>query len=289
VAGLVEDTSIPLVTRLVLRGIALPEIATPGANADFVTRFRLARAARVTEDARIDAWLETTARSAEEWMLRAEAVDSLGGRASRELLAVLLRDDYPRVRLAAARAVSRRGGESATLLALARHDAWPLVRAYALGEVADLPEARAVLVDALSDPASAMRARSLELLRSRTAADIDAPLIAILEDDHEWPHVAARAVEVAEVRCSDSLGPALVHAVRRGARGGASAGDLETAQVALRVALRYGGSIASDARRATEGPSSPAFQVLLEHPQPPCAGTSGATDAAASVGVPSAR
>ncbi len=288
VAGMVETSASALVTRLVVRAIARPESST-----DFVTRFRIARAARVTEDASIDAWLSETARHAEEWMLRAEAVESLGARASRDLLGVMLNDAYPRVRLAAARAVARRGQESATLIAIARHDAWPLVRAYALGEIADLPDARPVLIDALADPASAMRARALELLHDRTAADVDAPVIAILQDDQEWPHVAGRAVEVAEVRCSESLGPALVHAVRRGARGSASAGDLETAQVALRVALRYGGTTAAAARAATDGPSAPAFQVLLTHPQPPCAGTAGAARESSApstqAGVPSAE
>jgi hypothetical protein len=286
VAGVVDENAEPIVASLTERALS-----SEASRTDFVTRFRIARAARTFESATVDAWLDATARSAEEWMLRAEAIEALGPRASRELLGVLLVDRYPRVRLAAAHAVARRGHELPTLAALARHDAWPLVRAYALGEIADAPEGRAVLLDALGDPASAMRASALDLLRVRSAPDVDAPVAVILEDELEWPHVTARAIEVAEARCSDTLGPALVHVVARGARSQASPGHLETAQLALRVALRMGGATAARARAAAEGPAAPAFQAVLSRPQPPCGGRAapeGTTSPATHAGVPSA-
>jgi hypothetical protein len=287
VADVVDQGAEPIVASLAERALA-----SEAARTDFVTRFRIARAARTFESAAVDAWLDETARSAEEWMLRAEAVEALGARASRELLGVLLVDRYPRVRLAAAHAVARRGHEIPTLVALARHDAWPLVRAYALSEIADAPDGRAVVLEALRDPASAMRASALDLLRSRSAPDVDAPVAQILEDALEWPHVTARAIEVAEARCSDALGPALVRVIERGARSEASPGHLETAQLALRVALRMGGSTAAAARAAAEGPALPAFEVLLSHPQPPCGGRAApeatTPPAATHAGVPSA-
>jgi hypothetical protein len=286
-ADVVDTSAEPIVASLAERALT-----SEAARTDFVTRFRIARAARTFESPGVDAWLDATARSAEEWMLRAEAVEALGARASRELLGVLLVDRYPRVRLAAARAVARRGHEIPTLVALARHDAWPLVRAYALQEIADAPGGREAMLEALRDPASAMRASALDLLRTRSAPDVDAPLIVILEDALEWPHVTARAVELAEARCSDTLGPALVRVIDRGARAEASPGHLETAQLALRVALRMGGTTEASARRAAEGPAAPAFQVLLSHPQPPCGGRAtpeASTPAAAThAGVPSA-
>lgn len=264
-AGPLDSDTTPLLTSLLTRALESAE-----GRDDFATRFRIARAARTLEDPALDRWLTETARSAPEWMLRAEAVEALGPRAPRELLGVLLRDSYPRVRLAAARAVARRGGETQTLLALARHDAWPLVRGYALGEVVELAEGRALAMEALNDPASAMRARALELFRTRAGADLDTQLIAVLQDEQEWPHVVTRAVDVAGARCAETLGPALVSVVARGARPNANAGQLEAAQMALRVALSMGGATERDARAAAQGPSAAAFALLLSRPQSRC-------------------
>lgn len=263
-----RDGSVELVRQL-----ASAALETPAARAEFDTRYRLARALRVVPDAALG-WLDEQARSADAWMLRAAALDALGARASADLLAHALRDPVPRVRLAAARVVAHRRGGEATLFTLARHDPWPLVRSYALGELVDRPEGRALVIAALGDPLSAMRASALGLLRSRPAADVDEPLGAILLDAREWPHVTSRAVELAEARCAPSLGPALVRVVERGARQDASASQLENAQLALRVALRMGGETAARARRAARGPSAPAFDPLLSHPQPPCEPTS---------------
>jgi hypothetical protein len=261
----------PLVAALVVRALATRE-----ATDDFVVRFRLARASREVSSPEVLAWLDSTARGADEWMLRAEAIEALGARASRELLGVLLIDHSPRVRLAAARVLVRRGREIPTLLALARSDSWPLVRGYALAEIADSAEGRAAILDALRDPASAMRARALELLRTRVAPDLDVPLAGILEDDLEWPHVTDRALEVAEARCSETLGSALVRVVARGVQRDARPGHLEAAQRALYVALRFGGPTASSARAAAVGPASQTFETLLAHPPPPCGALSPA-------------
>ncbi len=279
-----------LVTPLLEQVVASETAGSLG----FATRFRVARAARSARSTALDVWLDGVARTAEEWMLRAEAVEALGERASRELLALLLHDPYPRVRLSAARAVARRGGEHPTLIALARHDGWPLVRGYALGEVADLPEARELLVEALADPASAMRARSLELLRTRRGQDMTPGVLAILQDAREWPHVTSRAIELVEASCDATFGPGLVTIVRRGARTDASAASLDSAQLALRVALRIGGPTAEAARAAASaGPSATTFSVLLSHPQEPCGGQGpGRPETTAegpvSQGVPSA-
>jgi hypothetical protein len=276
-----SDARDALVRSLIERALTTDVVAAP-----FEDRFRLARAGREGSSPTIDAWLERTARDSEEWMLRAEAVEALGPRASRELLAVLLRDPYPRVRLAAAHAVAARGGEAPTLLALARHDAWPLVREYAMEQVVDVPEGRTLTLEALADPASAMRRRALELLRTRQGADVVGPVAAILEDEREWPHVTARAIELAEARCEEDLGPSLVSVVERGARPAASAAALDNAQAALRVALRIGGSTATHARRAASaGPSVAVFGPLLERPATPCGGPG---PEGGSRGVPSA-
>jgi hypothetical protein len=250
----------------------LLEAALPlGPEEPFATRFRMARAARVASSAAVDAHLEHTARTADEWMLRAECVEALGARASRELLAALLTDPYPRVRLAAARAVAARPDAAPTLLALARHDGWPLVRAFALEAVVDREDGRALALEALGDSASAMRQRALELLRTRQGPDLVAPVLAILRDAREWPHVTERAVELAEARCAPDLGEGLVDVVARGARASASAADLDNAQRALRAALRIGGETAARARReASGGPSAAAFAPLLERALPTC-------------------
>ncbi len=248
---------------------AISELAA--GRESFETRFRVARTARAAWSEAIDAWLLATATGAEEWMLRSEAVLALGPRASRELLATLLRDPYPRVRLAAARAVAARGSERATLMALSRHDAWPLVRAFAMGEVVDEAEGRAMVIEALRDPASAVRQRSLELLRTRGGPDVTGPVLAILEDTREWPHVTSRAIELADTQCAEDLGPGLVALVSRGARANASAPELDNAQAALRVALRLGGETAAQARRVAQtGPSAAVFASLLERTPAPC-------------------
>jgi len=127
-----------------------------------------------------------------------------------------------------------------------------------------------------------VRQRSLELLRTRGGLDVTEPVLAILEDTREWPHVTARAIELADAHCAQGLGPGLVAVVSRGARANAGAPELDNAQAALRVALRLGGETAAQARRvAQSGPSAAAFAASLERSPTPCGG-------ADARGVPSA-
>lgn len=239
---------------------------------DFAGKYRLVRAARRATSERAVQWLETLVREAPEWMLRAAALESLGTRATEPILERALADPYPRVRLAAAIVrATRTEGAATSLLALARNDPWPLVRAFALGEVAFTEQGARLVRDALLDDSSAMRARALEILRTHPSPDAWPAVRAILEDRREWPHVTARAVELAREVCDPSLAPGLLSVLRRGTRERASAADLDSAAAALVALLGLGEPFAAEARAlAANGPAAATFAPWLERAPARC-------------------
>ena len=204
--------------------------------------------------------------------MRVEALRALGERASPALLSELDGHPSPRVRLAVAE-VRAEAGDLAALEGYVANDPWPLVRVFALGRLPDSPSRRRLVVNLLSDPASAMRASALVLItttRDGSPAAL-AGIAHVLEDTREWPHVTERAIGAAAALCNAELGPSLIRVITRGAAANAAAADLDNAQAALRVALELGGQTAVDARQAaSQGASSTVFAPLLEHPVTTC-------------------
>jgi hypothetical protein len=210
----------------------------------FVDRFRMARAATQLETttSSIDDWLAGLATSAEEWMLRAIAVEALGTRRP-EITRQALHDTYPRVRAIAA---GRLPNSERAVQELATSDPWPLVRIAALDALAEGVHARLSLETAIVDPAPSVRRRAIEHV---TRLGIRMPAVRQrLDNPHETPRVLESALDYVEHQCDSDAGPSLIVLVRRGIRPDARQSDIEIAVRALRVATRLGGTIAEDVR-----------------------------------------
>lgn len=212
---------------------------------DFADRFRMVRAAMSLETttSSIDDWLAELAISAEEWMLRATAIEALGTRRP-EVTQRAMRDPYPRVRAVAAGRISN--PSEPTVRALASEDPWPLVRIAALDALAQDGQARPSLEIAITDPAPSVRRRAIE---HATRLDIRVPALRErLDDPREHPRVLESALEHVEHVCDFDAGPSLLGLIRRGIRPDARQSEIEIAVRALRVATRLGGPLAEDAR-----------------------------------------
>jgi len=232
--------------------------AAPRAS-EFEDRFRLARAARGLAAPVLDGWLAEQVRSAGEWMQRDAALEALGGRADAGVLAHALADPYPRVR---ARAVALAGarGDRAAIDAAAR-DGWPMVRLAALLALGEAGAARA----ALDDDVALVRAAAIELLTRLGERGAREAVEARLTDREEWPEVVRAGLSYVEALCLEASGPALAAVVRRGAREGAWAPDVDSALAALAIALRLGGEAAALAEEAARsgGASAASFEPVL--------------------------
>ena len=239
-------------------------VAVVDEEAPFPDRWRLTQAAsRLGPDEEVDVWLRGAFRAAE-WMLRAAALDALRRRGAPGLSAVAregLRDEYPRVRRAAIRALAAEGlrGRDVERVALrARRDPWPMVRAVAVGVLRPLERARPILHAALGDPSPVVRAAAVEALHA--AGDLSAwPAVrARLEDDREWPQVLLAAIRFARARCRGDALPALAAVVDRALRPDPWAPDVAVAVEALSAAASIGGEESRALLRRAGGPGSPA-------------------------------
>lgn len=273
----------PLATRIA--SAAMPDAT------EFVARFRLARAAaRLPGDDAIDAWLAGVAAGAEEWMLRAEALDALAARHSPLLAATArtaLEDPYPRVRVAAMRALGAGTEDLERLATLARRDPWPLVRSEATLRLAPHARARLVIRGALGDPNEGVRATAIAAIARAGDRGAWSLVAARLADDEEWPIVIAAGLEFARALCSQDAHDGVMAVLDRGLRGDAWAPDAELALVALETAVMIGGQLAADARRVAERAAAPealrsAAQRLRERAPSTCAAASPSPSAAAT-------
>lgn len=203
----------------------------------FEDRWRLVTAAAtLPAQPTIDRWLSTTATSAQEWMLRAAAVEALGSRGSplaRAAASEALDDEYPRVRVAGLTAAR---GPLERVATLARRDDWPMVRAAAVealrGERRALPVVRA----AVADDAQSVRAaavRALAAARDRQSVPL---VVERLEDDEEWPAVVSASLAFVRELCVPEAATALRAVVARGSRANAWAPDVDAAVAAIEVA-----------------------------------------------------
>ena len=187
----------------------------------FASRYRLVLAAeRSDPDPPIDAWLESLVTTADEWMLRAAAVEAIAARgASPEVVAEALSDPYPRVRAAAVDALRPIDATSEPQIAtLATQDRWPMVRARAVRALADtsdgIPRARA----ALADNASSVRAAGLKVLTERGDRGAAGLVAERLVDNDEWPAVLEVGIDFAQRLCVRDLVDPLGQVVQRGLR-----------------------------------------------------------------------
>ncbi|MGE0787540.1 MAG: HEAT repeat domain-containing protein [Sandaracinaceae bacterium] len=228
----------------------------------FEDRWRLVRAGReIGADPEGDAWLAEVAGQAEEWMLRAAAVEALARRQSNVRGAVAraaLADETARVRVEAIRILASDAEATDALANAAREDAWPMVRAAAVEGLFQRTEALPVVRRAVRDRSALVRAAAIGTL-TRAGDRAAAPLVrARMSDDDEWPRVTVAALRYAAELCVPEAGEDVLTVLRRGIRPDAWAPDVDVAALAMVVALRLGGSTREDASRIAARESTPA-------------------------------
>lgn len=238
------------------------EVATRAVSSvsEFEDRYRLALAAtHFPRTPVVDGWLAEQATSAEEWMQRATALTALGPAAPPAVLAHALSDPYPRVRLAAVGILAALDDEAGLRAALA--DGWPTVR---LAALVALHEPGSALLG-LDDDVALVRAGAIEVLTQLGDPAAYPAIETRLTDRDEWPEVVRAGLRFIQALCISEAGAALAQVVRRGARDGAWAPDVELAIDALGVAFRVGGDAAVRAREAalSGGASVAAFEPAL--------------------------
>lgn len=238
--------------------------ALDGAEA-FEVRWRSVAAAsvlpqRLDDRNVVDSFLRTQA-TAEEWMMRAAALEALAERGSpnaRATAEAAMSDEYPRVRVAALAAFKTLGsGPLREIGVAARRDPWPMVRAAGVDALGSAEEVRPIIRAAVRDPASLVRARALALLDPNNAEDW-ALVIEVLNDDDEWPRVIRAGLAAASQRCNADSIPALTAVAERGLRPSPWAPDVEVGAEAVEIAARIGGREAQRLIERAADPVAPA-------------------------------
>jgi HEAT repeat protein len=201
-------------------------------------------------------------------MLRQAAVDAIASRGQRKEARGALGDPYPRVRAHAATVLSGDPGSLLERATLARRDRWPMVRAAAVASLRDEADAVPVIVAAVDDPMSLVRAAAIEVL---TTASHDQGWDRIhrrLRDRNEWPQVTAHAIEYVAAHCRADAVDTLLALVTRAAPANASTEDLNHAARAIEALRTLGGPDAKAAleqlRRTADVP--PTLKMALEQP-----------------------
>ena len=237
--------------------------ASAGAT-EFADRYRVAlAAAALSPSPELTAWLASVARTAPEWMLRDAALAAIAEEqpdVTREALA----DAYPRVRVRAVQAIASH--DLGAVLEASRHDPWPMVRVAALDVLGAREGSELRLREAIDDDAQSVRARAIELLtehRDRAAWTI---IEGRLTTSDEWPIVTEASLRYVQSLCIAEAGPALAAVVRRGARDGAWAPDVDAGLEALRIALSLGPEVAEEARTiASRAGAIEVYDPVLSH------------------------
>jgi HEAT repeat protein len=213
---------------------------------DFATRYRLVDAARLigAQDADTDAWLAQLAAEAEDWALRALALEALAARGAPRaagLSAAALADPSPRVRTTALALLTGRAPPLREVAALARRDRWPMVRAAAVRALAGHADGLPMLRRAVGDPGKGVRAAAIEGLAA--AGDgASLPLIEErLRDEREWPEVIRAALGFVRTECALGAVDALGAVVARALRPNPWEPDLDVAGEAVLVLGHLGG------------------------------------------------
>jgi HEAT repeat protein len=243
---------------MVAADAGMPELATPIAEGlleqaqTFADRYRLAAlAAALGPSEPLDTWLSQQSVSADEWMVRRAAYESLAKHnpeLAQSLTLHVANDEYPRVRAAAAPGLAQTSnGERLALLA--SKDPWPMVRSAAAEALGGVPGSRPALEKLLDDTSRRVRTAAIDALTMQRASE-SWPLIAQrLSATAEWPEVQAAAVRFASTLCVEAARPQLVHLARRALRADASDDDRRLGLEALRALYALGGQAAEEAKQ----------------------------------------
>ena len=249
---------------------SLIEYAAPRAS-DFPTTWRLLKSATSAGPSEsVDRFVVDHLQAPKEWMLRQAAVDAIASRGRRIDARAALEDPYPRVRARAARVLSKDPDSMTARATLARRDPWPMVRAEALMSLRSEPVAVPVIVAAVDDPMSAVRAAAIKVLTG-TTHDTGWPRIhAHLRNRDEWPEVTAAAIAYATAHCRIDAVDALFGVALRAGAPSALTDDINNAAQAI-VALRVLDTPeAKEAvgRLSGSAKAFPTLKMALEEPVP---------------------
>ena len=238
---------------------------------DFATAWRLRQGAGAAgPSTTVDAWVRSQLTGPEEWMLRQAAVEAIDARGHREDARGSLDDPYPRVRKSAAQALS---GDPKSLLAratLARRDAWPMVRAAAVTGLRDEPDAVPVIVAAVDDSMSMVRAAAIDALRPASHDEGWDRIHLRLRANNEWPAVTEVAIDYAAAHCRADSVDALARIILRARSSQALTEDLNNAARAIEALRIIGTPDAQNAiaqLRQTDW-VPPTLKMALERPLP---------------------
>jgi HEAT repeat protein len=228
---------------------------------DFAARWRLVSAAeRAAPEAAIDAWLVELAQKDERWMLRAAALHALATRkatAASTSAVQALKDEYPRVRLEAVRALAGNAKASAPLTTHAERDRWPMVRAAAYEALALDPSARRALERGLEDKAKSVRASALRGLVTARVAEAWPAVEQRLRDEDEWPEVIVVAMEFARALCVQAAADPLLERLVQALKPNAAPFEAELGAPAFEALAQLGGQAAERAVQIANRPTAP--------------------------------
>jgi HEAT repeat protein len=223
---------------------------------EFEDLYRLVLAARSARSgAEIDGWLMRLVAGDERWMLRAAALEALVAREAGEALPTArkaLSDEYPRVRVTAAKALASDASAAEALATHALRDRWGMVRAAAVLALAARPSARATIAQALKDQSSQVRVAAIAALTQAGARDAFGLVEERLRDEHESPEVVAAAIELVRTLCLSQGKDALLARLARGLTPHATSSDAELAAQAFDTLIDLGGASAEAALAAAK-------------------------------------
>ena len=237
----------------------------------FSTAWRLLQsAAAAGPSTTVDAWVRSQLSVPEEWMLRRAAVAAIAARGHRQDARASLDDPYPRVRESAAEALS---GDPESMLArarLARRDTWPMVRAAAVTSLHQESDALPVIVAAVDDSMSMVRAAAIRVLRSAPHDEGWDRVHVRLRATNEWPAVTDEAIGYAASHCRADSVDALARVILRARSSQALTEDLNSAARAIEALRIIGTPDAQSAitqLRETEWVPS-TLKMALDRPLP---------------------
>jgi HEAT repeat protein len=243
--------------------------AAPHAS-EFPDLWRLVQAARALPGGEpLDSWLAKIASSDQRWMLRAAAITALSERSAAQLqdaARAALKDEYPRVRVAAIDAIGSRADVVDLLSTHATRDTWPMVRVAAVDALAGIPGTAPVLRSTLNDSARLVRAAGIRALARIKQRDAWPLVKAHLEDPEEWREVLLEAAAFAGALCEQDARNALVGFLRKGVEPEANTRATELGMAALDALRRLGGEAEHTALSLAR--SAVAFRAASEQPLP---------------------
>lgn len=240
---------------------------------DFPERWRLLRAVEhLGVGANTRAFVRTQTE-AEEWMMRASALEVFArcedcADAARERARALLRDETPRVRVAAIEALAQLGLEGREVEAVAtlgRRDDWPRVRAAGIRALARTERALPVVRAAMTDPSRRVRAAAIRTATEAGDGGAWERIRARIEDDGEWPEVVSAGIAHVRATCRRDAVETLEVVVQRALRPDAWAPDLDVAGQAIVALLAIGTDDAlAIVRHANREGAPPAIRMAAE-------------------------